>query len=276
MRFVRLVFGVGLGLVSSCVTESGSECPAGGPGCVCYQGHLCAEGLECVSGYCFGGTASTGTNGNEGNETGGENDTGTETGGENGIGICETLITCAQKVQPAGSTTLIATYGPMGTCWELPGVEPIDCMRECRALLDGYRQLDSSALECAECGAEGDCGSPVFGDDTLCVGLNFGTGVGICIEPIDECDLATFFPYLPPRNDSCDYLPGAYKSVISNNYGICTLDYSDCHQGCPLSWYCAHGPPYGCIKTCNVKADCDCGMQCITWDSFTKLCAYPL
>ncbi|HWB79185.1 MAG TPA: hypothetical protein VG755_29695 [Nannocystaceae bacterium] len=93
-----------------------------------------------------------------GSTSGSASDTSVDsTGSQPDLGVCEQFIECAMEVMPETIATIIATYGPEGSCWSLPGVTEEDCWTECSAQLLNTAEGYPEAAACWACEQDADC-----------------------------------------------------------------------------------------------------------------------
>lgn len=95
-------------------------------------------------------------------ETGAETTTETTetmetTGSGPNLGVCEDYIECAMEATPETIATVIATYGPEGSCWSLPGVTEEDCWTECAAQMLDQSHAHRSVIACWSCEDDTEC-----------------------------------------------------------------------------------------------------------------------
>lgn len=104
------------------------------------------------------------------------------TGSEPNLGVCEDYIDCAMEAMPETIATLIATYGPEGSCWSLPGVTEEDCWTECTAQLANLRAAYPDAEACWECPSDAECIDPAPWCDLV---------EHRCLADLTSCDART-------------------------------------------------------------------------------------
>ena len=84
---------------------------------------------------------------------------------------CDEFLECVKEATPEAQTGYIASYGPEGTCWDLPGVTEEDCNAECAALLGEFAELYPDVEACWECENASDCadqGAEEFCEEHMC------------------------------------------------------------------------------------------------------------
>jgi hypothetical protein len=125
------------------------------------------------------------------------------------LGPCARYIECVMQVTPEAVSGVVATYGELGSCWELPGVQEEHCWSDCRGQMTLLRELHPDEEACWECSSNEDC--PM--DRPVCSSVTHecepGPTPGECFHH-EECDSGYCLAYQdapPDPNAFCERPP---------------------------------------------------------------------
>ena len=149
------------------------------------------------------------------------------------LDVCDRFISCAFAATPTTASTVVATYGPNGTCW---ADQPADvCQQGCRSGLSSVRAAYPTVMECA-CRSRADCPTAYIPctSDAQC-----STGMCVHVET-----------------------SGVNGSFCTN---ACTND-ANCGQVGGFTGACYElglGGQY-CYQHCSQASDCPSGSRCLS------------
>jgi hypothetical protein len=120
-------------------------------------GDCAAATMKAVS-WCGGTNVGNGGNGVGGNSGGGGNGGGGSGGSSGGGGSggapgmqaqsCIDYLACAAVASPAAFPSLVAAYGPSGSCWQSTAALATSCASACATALDQTRQEPNAPAAC--------------------------------------------------------------------------------------------------------------------------------